>query len=177
MVQAQDSNDPTGVVAEHPGKDVVRARDRKANAAIQLRTAGASWEEIAETLGYPTARMALVATEKALEKQLQTTESQTAMRSLAGRRQARQLVGVWKKATNPEDPEHLAAVAKARELVAQHTKLYGLDAPTEMVVHTPSQQELETWVAQVTKQAQPELEEGDIFEADWEEEAPPAEAG
>lgn len=169
MAIRQDPTHPTGVRDDAKAGDsgeVIRARDRKANAAIQLRIAGASWGEIAESLGFPTARAALVATERALEKELKTEESQAQMRSIAGKRLERLLRGVWTKAINPEHPEHLIAVDKARQLVDRHAKLYGLDAPTQFVVNNPAQDELEKWVATVIEGKRPALEEADIFDAE-----------
>jgi len=166
-VHAQDSSDPTGV-AKGPGQDrtaVRRARERKSNAAIQMKLAGATWADIAKTLGYPTARQALVATEKALERQLHT-EDRDAMRRLAGARLDRLLLGVWPKAIDGEHPEHLLAVTKAREIVDRHAKLFGLDAPTEFVVHSPTQSQLEEWVAAVTALRVPDVEEYDILEGE-----------
>lgn len=163
----QDPTHPTGVSSdekEGTSGEVVRARDRKANAAIQLRIAGATWDEIAQSLGFPTARSALVATERALEKELKAEENQTAMRSLAGKRLERLLRGVWTKAIDPAHPEHLVAVDKARQIIDRHAKLYGLDAPTEVVVSNPAQQELEKWVATVIQEKQPALEEANIFD-------------
>lgn len=164
----QDSSDPSGIRDNTPrgGSEVARARDRKANAAIQLRIAGASWEEVAQVVGYPTPRAALVATERALEKELKTEEGQKYMRSLAGKRIERLLRGVWAKAINDAHPEHLAAVDRARLLIDRHAKLYGLDAPTELVVTSPSQQELERWVSTVISTSSPALDEADILEAD-----------
>lgn len=169
MTMQQDSTHPTGVAADETSEGsgkVLRARERKANAALQLRLAGATWDEVAEVIGYPTAREALVATERALERELRTEESQKMMRGLAGKRLERLLRSVWTKAIDEKNPEHLNAVTKARELIAQHTKLFGLDAPTEVTLHTPAAQELEQWVAEVTKVNRPELEEADIFDAE-----------
>lgn len=169
MVQMQDSTDPTGVagpVQRHgdPGNDtVVRARERKANAAIQMRLAGATWDEIAQTLGFPTARQALVATEKALERQLQSSEDREQMRRLAGARLERLLRAIWPKAIDPNHPDQMLAVTKSREIVDRHAKLFGLDAPTEVVVHTPTQTELEQWVSRVVSVASPPVEEFDII--------------
>ena len=173
-MQAQDSSHPTGVVSTNPhDSETIRARDRKANAAIQLRLSGATWQEVAEVIGFPTARAALVATERALEKELRN-ESKDEMRALAGKRLDRLLRAVWAKALNPESPEQMVAVTKAREIISQHTKLFGLDAPTEMVVHSPAQQELEAWVATVVATGKPQLEEADIFDVDFEEDEPKA---
>lgn len=164
---AQDSSDPTGVRAEHNTKQsLVRARERKANAALQMRLAGATWNDIAEVIGYPTPRQAVIAVERALEKELSTEQSQAKMRSMAGQRLDRLLRSVWTKALNPESPEHLQAITKARELIAQHAKLYGLDAPTEVVVHNPTAHELEQWVATVVSAKSPPIDEWDIFEGE-----------
>lgn len=161
---AQDSSDPTGVVSDNPrDKEVIRARDRKANAAIEMKLAGANWDDIAEVLGYPTGRAALVATERALEKELREA-SKDSLRLLTQKRLDRLLRAVWAKAIDPASPEQMVAVTKARELIADHRKLFGLDAPTEISVHSPSESEIEQWVASVTRSNAPELEEADIFD-------------
>ena len=181
-MQEQDSSDPTGVKGETSGgrrrdvngNSVSRARQRKANAAIQLRLAGATWAEIAASLGYPTPRQALIATEKALEKQLEDTNDREKMRRLANARLERLLRAVWPKAVDPDNPEHLLALTKAREVIADHRKLFGLDAPTEVVVHNPTATELEAWVARVVTQTLPQVEEYDILDAEIVEDEPPA---
>jgi hypothetical protein len=174
----QDSSDPTGVKDTHQradgapvgSKEVIRARERKANSAIALRRHGASWDEIAEVLGYPTGRMALVAVERALEKELQTEESKKFMRKMAGERLDRMLRAVYPKAIDEDHPEQFAAVDRARALIGDHRKLFGLDAPTEMVVHNPNQSEIEKWVSQVLEAQSPPVQEADIFDVEsWEE--------
>jgi len=164
----QDSSEPTGVSddSSRGGSAVARARDRKAHAAIQLRKAGADWAEVAEVIGYPTPRAALVAVENSLEKELKTEEGQKFMRTLAGQRLDRLLRSVWSKAVNPEHPDHLPAVDRARQIIDRHARLYGLDAPAEYVVHSPTQVELEKWVTRVVTASVPVLEEADIFEAE-----------
>ena len=165
-MQYQDSSDPTGVHgetgAEVPGNSVSRARMRKANSALQMRLAGATWNEIATALGYPTARTALVATEKALERELRHTDDREKMRRLAGARLDRLLRSVWSKAIDTQSPDQLLAVSKAREVIADHRKLFGLDAPVEVVVHNPTQAELEAWVAKVSQVAIPKVPEYNI---------------
>jgi hypothetical protein len=167
----QDSNHPTGVSGEDKTPGVIRARERKANAALQLKLAGASWFEIADIVGYPTERAALVAVEGALERELRDDDmSKAKMRDIAGRRLERLLRSAWGKAVDPKHPEHLAAIGKAKEVVDRHAKLYGLDAPTEVVVHSPSQSELDAWVARIVNSDVPALEEGNIFDAEIVEE-------
>jgi hypothetical protein len=167
MAQAQDSSDPTGVsaVKRHgdPGNAAGRARTRKANAALQMRYAGATWAEIATGLGYPTPRAAMVATEKALERELANADDREKMRKLAGARLERLIRAVWPKAIDPDSPDQMVAVGKAREVIADHRKLFGLDAPTEVIVHNPSQAELEAWVARIVSVQQPQVVEYDII--------------
>jgi hypothetical protein len=166
-MQAQDSSDPTGVavVEGKLGKETIRARDRKAHAALSLRIAGAAPEDIATTLGYPTARAVQVAIELALEKRLDETDRDH-LRKIASGRLDTLLRSVWPKATTSTDPEHLAAVARARDLVDRHIRLWGLDAPTEVVVTSPTQEQLDAWVARVVSQQSVEVEEFDIIEGE-----------
>jgi hypothetical protein len=139
-------------------------RNRKADAALSLRLSGATWTEIALALGFPTPRAAMLAVERALIKQLDATEDRDKMRTIAGARLERLLRSVWGRALDPNDPEQLSAVSRARELIDRHAKLYGLDAPTELVVHSPTQSELEDWVLRMTATMIPHIDEPSIFE-------------
>lgn len=165
----QDSTDPTGVSADQPGPSVERARQRKANAALELKLANATWGEIAETLGYPTPRAAKVAVERALEANLQS-EDRELLRGLASARLERLVRAVWHKAINPENPEQMVAITKVREVISDHRKLLGLDAPTEVIIHQPTRTELEEWVAKVVNRATPPVIEGDIIDVTWDDE-------
>lgn len=164
----QDPTDPTGVRDDTPrgNSEVRRARDRKANSALQLRIAGAEWDEIAQVLGFPSGHHAQVATERALESELHTEESKKHLRQIASKRLDRLVRSVWSKAINPDNPEHLQYVDRARQLIDRHAKLHGLDAPTEMVVNSPTAEQLEQWVASVVAGTTPALPEADIFEDD-----------
>lgn len=154
---------------------MIRARDRKAKAALQLRRDGIEWDDIAEVIGYPTGRQALIACERALESELRTDESKEFMRNMAGRRLERLLRSVLPKALDPQNPEHLNAATKAREIIRDHVNLYGLAAPTEVVMHSPTTGEIEAWVGAMIEKTRPAIEEADIFgegeiiEGEWEE--------
>lgn len=171
-MQQQDSSDPTGVAGKTSGStgatgnSVARARHRKSNAAIQMRLGGATWNEIALALGYPTARTALVSVEKALERELKSHGDREEMRRLAGARLDRLLRAVWTKAIDEDHPDQLIATTKAREIVADHRRLFGLDAPSEVIVHSPTQAEIEAWVVQVVSAGTPDVPEFDIIEGE-----------
>jgi hypothetical protein len=169
MASRQDSSHPTGVVDEFAngkGEPARIQRNRKADAALSMKMSGATWSEIAMTLGYPTPRQAMLAVEKALVRQLNEDDDRAKMRQVSGARLERLLRGIWNKAINPNDPEQMTAVSRARELIADHNKLYGLNAPTEVTVHSPTNSELEDWVLQMTATMVPDVAEPDIYDAE-----------
>lgn len=162
-MQQQDSSHETGVSATRNGaNNAIRARQRKAAAALDLALSGQSWDNIAMVLGYPTARAARVAMENALERELRADpDSIERMRRLEASRYERLLRAVWPRAIDPSEPDQLAAVDKARAIIGDHARLMGLNKPTEVIVHNPTMQEIEQWVAAAiaTKNGMP-VEEG-----------------
>jgi hypothetical protein len=123
---------------------------KSAAAAVALRLAGASYSEIAEALGFDSEARARQAVEKDLAARAADAdpEKRELLRAQSSARLERLLRGVWTKATNPNDPEHLPAVSKALSIIDRHTRLYGLDAPTEVTVHTPTASEIEAWLTE-----------------------------
>lgn len=177
-MQRQDSTDPTGVSRDAPtgSSALARARNRKAASALQMALAGTEWEDIAIVLGYPTARHAKIAVERALEAELHES-SREKLRQMAGQRLQRLLRGVWPKAINEDHPDQMLAVLRAQGIISDYVKLYGLAAPTEMVIHSPTTVELERWVSTAVRNKVPQLEEADIFDVEvveGEEEEPDA---
>jgi hypothetical protein len=164
MVIQQDSTHPTGVsVVTGNEREATSARTRKARAGIQLALAGATWDEIAESLGYPTARMARVAIEKALEHELDTTQDRDYLRRFASMRLDRLLRAVWPKAIDPDHPDQLAFHARAESILGKYSKLHGLDAPTEITVYNPAEAEMMNWVQQMQSLGKPPVVEYDIL--------------
>jgi hypothetical protein len=169
MATRQDRSGPGGVADARPqqdGNDAIAQRRRKADAALSMSLSGATWGEIAEVLGFATPRQARAATEKALVRQLERDDDREKMRARAGAQLQRLLRGVWNKAINPADPEQMVAISRSREILADFNKLYGLNAPTELMVHSPSQSELEDWVLRMTATLIPTVVEPDIFEGE-----------
>lgn len=164
----------SGGLARRPNPSERRASERKANAALELRLMGMRWDEIAEVQGYVDAFTAKTAVERALERNLMDRAEDTDdLRRMAAARYERLLRSVWPKAMNPGDethpnPEHLPAVKTAAEITDRFVKLHGLAAPTEIAIRTPTQQELETWVQEVS--GIKAIEEGDIFDVEIVEE-------
>lgn len=153
-------SDPTQDHLRKPsGHGAVQAA-RRADAAIALRAAGANFGDIADNLGYPDAR----AVSTAIELRLADTvgeQDRATMRELASVRLERLLRAVWLAAVDPNNPQHLAANARAQDLIGRHAKLWGLDAPTEVVVHNPTASEIDAWVSKVMS-AKPQIIEAEV---------------
>lgn len=161
----QDSSHPTGVTGDPRSKELAKARDRKANAALTMKLGGADWDEIATALGFPTERAALVAVETTLGKRLSEMD-RNHLRALAAGRLESLIRSAWRKAHTESDPEHLNAIKSVRETVDRIAKLWGLDAPQEILVTSPTQEHLDAWVGRVVSANLPQVTEADIIEAE-----------
>lgn len=149
-------------------------RTARGNAAVAMRIAGATYTDIARTLEYTSPTHARQAVERSLAASA-GEEGRDQMRFLEARRLERILRGLWPKATSDkiigkngqefDNPDHLAYARTAIAVIDRHARLYGLDAPQEMIVYNPSGAELEAWVANMSRQVHGELpEEYDIIE-------------
>lgn len=143
----------------------------RAAAAVALRVAGASYTSIAKTLDYSSAFRARQVVERALAEAAESDDSYAQVRHLESRRLERLLQGVWRRATNETDPRQMEAARVALAIIDRHARLHGLDAPQQMVVYTPEQQEVDRWVkamaAQVRGQTAPA--EAEVIEVEWED--------
>lgn len=139
-------------------------------AALHLRVNGASYADIAMTLGLASARSALhVVTDELAEAGQLDTDAKERLRAEESARLEALMGSVMTKALDPEHPEHLVAVRAAVTVIDRHIKLHGLDAPSEVIVHTPTQTELENWVATMVHHTMPQLEEADVIDVSVDE--------
>lgn len=121
---------------------------RTGAAALALRLAGAGYDEVADALGLDGALAARRQAETALEARAwDDIDGRKKLRAENGARIERLMRSVWQKATDQEHPEHLQAVKVAVTLIDRHARLYGLDAPTEVVIHNPTATEIDQWVS------------------------------
>jgi hypothetical protein len=136
--------------------DISNAPVRMGAAAVQLRVNGTSYEDIAMTLGLSSPRAALTLVSRELAQQGEGMEEERdELRRVEAARLDELLVSVMAKATDPECSEHLPAVRTAVTIIDRRIKLYGLDAPTEITVHTPTATELDNWVASMVAHSMP----------------------
>lgn len=165
--------EPEGMDEEELGKanaEIAKRDDiSRSEAAVSLKIAGATYAQIARTLDYPSVHTARCAVESALAATAGEDDREQ-LRYVAGRRIDRLLRSMWGKATDEKNPEHLAAARTALALIDRHIKLYGLDAPQEMVHYTPTGAEFETVLKQIYEKASGSLpEEADIVDVEIED--------
>lgn len=135
---------------------------RQGLAAVALRLAGASFAEVAEALGIGNVVEARKMIESALANQVDI-DGREHLRAEESARLDRLQRSVWTKATSADHPEHLQAVKVVLQISESRRRLLGLDAPAEITIHTPTQDEIERWVNAV---AGASIEEFTIIEAD-----------
>jgi hypothetical protein len=98
--------------------------------ALELRKAGASYQQIADKLGYEGASGAYNAVMGAIKATLR--EPAAEVRALELDRLDRLMVGMWKRAGDGDEK----AVASVLSIMDRRARLLGLDAPTRAVVET-----------------------------------------
>jgi hypothetical protein len=121
-------------------------RTRNAQAALGLRIAGASYEDVAQVLGFAGPDEARRAVERALMETAADPKERETQRALSAARIDRMLRSVFSRAVDKNDPDQLTAVRVALQLEDRRIRLYGLDAPVEHIVYNPTATEIEAWV-------------------------------
>lgn len=152
---------------DHLNPDLDRPdRNSRVEAAIALRVAGANYSEIAEVLGYANVDQARTAVERGIAATA-SEEDRKRQRELASRRLERVLRSLWSKATDESHPEHLSAARTALAYIDRHIRLWGTDAPSEMVVYAPAAGEIEQWIAKMVQHVRAgQPQEVDIIEGE-----------
>lgn len=143
----------------------------RAAAAVAMKVAGASYSEIARTLGFSSAFHARSAVERSLAASADNDDDRAKLRVLTTRRLERLLKSVMARAVNPNDPDHLAYNARALAIIDREARLHGIDAPTQAIVHTPDSERVEKVIGQVLALARTQMGEAeqDIIEAELED--------
>lgn len=134
---------------------------RLGTAATHLRLVGASWSDIAETLGLSGPEEALSLVTRELARNV-TEADRDVLREEESQRLLKVLEPVMHRALDTSDPEHLAAVRTAVAVIDRRIRLMGLDAPTQIAIHTPTARELEAWVTRMAAIEVPAIEEADV---------------
>lgn len=150
-----------------PNADLAMAKpDTKAEGALFLSLAGASWSEIARQQGYSSPTHARLAVERVLSESV-GPEDKAQAREMNRRRYKRLLQSVMGKAVDPTDREHLAYNARALAIIDRLGILDGLNAPQQVQI-TPTDQYLAEYLQRMIPAAQADRDAGeaDILDAE-----------
>lgn len=131
-----------------PSKD----RASRGESAVALKIAGADYSQIAKVLGYASPAAARQAVEAALASAVSMGDRDNERRLAIGRIETL-LRSVWPKATDPDHPDQSVFGRLALAYIDRGIKLQGLDAPTEITMHTPTLTEFNQVVAELTSRA------------------------
>lgn len=157
---------PESVVEKINSDFDIADRAGRQEACIALKMAGATYTQIAEVLQYASGDEARKAFERALASTVGEDDRAQA-RALARRRLERILRSLWPKATDEEDDAHLAYARTALAYIDRIIRLDGADAPSEMVVYTPQNAEIDAWLKKMHNKAHSDMpEEFDIIEGE-----------
>lgn len=147
--------------------DLAVEADTKAQGAVTLVLAGASYAEVAKIQGYTTARQAKRAVEIALATASNSDEAIDEARTLMRMRYKRILAAHMPRALDPKDSQQLAYSARVLAILDRMCKLDGLDAPAQINV-TQTDERIQEFVEMLVPvaAAQNKELEADIFEAE-----------
>lgn len=100
----------------------------RASKIVSLRAAGATWAECARATGYANASSAYRSAKKWINKQ--SHEDRETMRLIEGARFDRLQLAVWSRALTGD----LAALDRVLKISAARREMFGLNAPTRLVI-------------------------------------------
>lgn len=156
---------------EEPGNELVTIEEitkhgSRATQAGGMWLAGAPYHEIAQRLNYADVEAAKRAVELAMSGTIDEEDRKKAQRKMSMQldRLAR---SAWTKAIDPKNPEQLAAIKTVSGVLDRKAKLLGLDEPSQVAVHNPAAQELQTWIDAILENKHGSLpEEADVVDGE-----------
>ena len=135
-----------------------------ARAMTTLWVKGATYGEISDEWGC-TPAAARLAVERTLAESLDDNDDREKQRTRLGFQLDSFMKAVMPKALDEKSPDQAAFIRLGLLVAERKAKLYNLDAPAQVFLHMPTDDDLQKWVGAVLHQGGQELpEEGDPFE-------------
>lgn len=120
----------------------------KGRAAGVMLVAGSTPEYIAEVIGFPSPSQARSAALIALSESLDVADKQ-AIKDVLGARLEALFRTAFKRANDPRYHQREAAMEKALRIIDSQMKLYGVAAPTTLMVGSATDEQINEFVARV----------------------------
>lgn len=138
----------------------------RATQAVGMWLKGATYRDIAEWLNYADVEAAKRAVELGVSGTIDEEDRKKAQRKMSMQLD-RLTRAAWEKAIDPENPEQLAAIKTVSGVLDRKAKLLGLDEPSQVAVHNPAAQELQTWIDAILENKHGSLpEEADVVDGE-----------
>lgn len=138
--------------------------DVQARAMTALWVRGAAYTEIADEWGITTAA-ARLAVERTLADSLDDSDNRDMQRERLGMQLDAFMKAVMPKALDPKSKEQATFIRLGLLVAERKAKLWNLDAPSQVFLHMPTDDDLQKWMSVVLQaQGQEMPEEGDPFE-------------
>jgi len=152
-------------------KDSKDPHRTRAQAAAVMLVSGADFATIAQVMDFESEDAARKAAETAMAASFDSWDKAHLRRVLTGR-----LEGLWRiaytRAQNDRYSAKEAATKNALAILDRLGKMYGIDEPTQVVLHSATSQQINDWVARVTSAEMKALpQEEDILDAEVVEES------
>ena len=136
----------------------------RAEAALKMKVAGASWVQIAEHLDYSSAATARATVEKLIAESAEEFSDRDRLRKITNLRMDALMKVAFRRALEKNSPDQVAYMRIWLEYEKQLARLNGLDAPQQVVI-TPAYEEIVAWATDVyAKTGQEVVVEADIIE-------------
>lgn len=129
----------------------------RADRAWRVRVAGGTWADAAEVGGYASPQNALRGVRDTFGELPAVTRDD--LRDVWRAR----LEVMWRYAQRDAAEGKTGAIVAGVRVAQAAALIDGLNAPTEFVVHEPTQREIESWVMTVVQMASPLPEEHDVI--------------
>jgi hypothetical protein len=138
--------------------------DVQARAMTALWVRGASYGEIADEWQTTTAA-ARLAVERTLSESLEDNENREKQRERLGMQLDAFMKAVMPKALDPKSKEQAMFIRLGLLVAERKAKLWNLDAPSQVFLHMPTDDDLQKWMGVVLNASGQSIpEEGDPFE-------------
>jgi hypothetical protein len=146
-------------IASLPSEPRGRVSRTRAQAAAVMLVSGADFHTIADILKFDDEDQARRAAEHALSDVHLDGWDKEHLRRVLGSRLENLYRLAYNRAADPRNPSRETATKNALAVVDRMAKLYGLDEPSQVVVHSATQQQINDWVARMAATHQADLPE------------------
>lgn len=140
----------------------------KVNSVVLLWSSGVTFSDIARQLQLPSPQIAQIAVERGLAEVVDDKSDRDRLRQRVSATLDRFLRSIMAKATDPQHPEHLAAIRAGLSITERFTALHGLNAAVEVNVNMPETEQFNRFIAAAAAGMGHEVpQEADIFSDEY----------